>query len=95
MFFLKLTWAKPRYTDTKKSLNNVNIIFLAPYGVREPTEKIGIDREHYELSDEHLVNHIPSKVEYGLPHIYSDLLNFAAKHLDIGRRLVCWYPLVR
>ncbi|KPJ14121.1 tRNA guanosine-2'-O-methyltransferase TRM11-like, partial [Papilio machaon] len=32
---------------------------------------------------------------YGLPHIYSDLLNFAARHLVMGRRLVCWYPLVR
>ncbi|XP_038220999.1 tRNA (guanine(10)-N2)-methyltransferase homolog [Zerene cesonia] len=66
-----------------------------PYGVREPTEKIGIERDNYSLLEEHLDNHIPSKVEYGLPHIYSDLLNFAAKHLRIGRRLVCWYPLVR
>ncbi|XP_045485099.1 tRNA (guanine(10)-N2)-methyltransferase homolog isoform X2 [Pieris rapae] len=66
-----------------------------PYGVREPTEKIGIEKDNYTLSEQHLDNHIPSKVEYGLPHIYSDLLNFAAQHLNIGRRLVCWYPLVR
>ncbi|XP_047504728.1 tRNA (guanine(10)-N2)-methyltransferase homolog isoform X1 [Pieris napi] len=66
-----------------------------PYGVREPAEKIGIERDNYTLSEQHLDNHIPSKVEYGLPHIYSDLLNFAAQHLNIGRRLVCWYPLVR
>ncbi|XP_026759576.2 tRNA (guanine(10)-N2)-methyltransferase homolog [Galleria mellonella] len=71
------------------------IITDPPYGVREPTEKIGIERENYTLSEEHLVNHIPSKVEYGLSHIYRDLLNFAAKHLVLGRRLVCWYPLVR
>ncbi|KAJ0177612.1 hypothetical protein K1T71_006485 [Dendrolimus kikuchii] len=71
------------------------IITDPPYGVREPTEKIGIERDNYTLTDEHLVNHIPSKVEYGLPHMYSDLLNFAAKHLEMGRRLVCWYPLVR
>ncbi|CAK1579047.1 unnamed protein product [Parnassius mnemosyne] len=71
------------------------IVTDPPYGVREPTERIGIERENYTLSDQHLANHIPSKVEYGLPHIYSDLLNFAARHLEMGRRLVCWYPLVR
>ncbi|XP_022826153.1 tRNA (guanine(10)-N2)-methyltransferase homolog [Spodoptera litura] len=71
------------------------IITDPPYGVREPTEKIGIERENYTLSEEHMANHVPSKVEYGLHHIYSDLLNFAATHLEMGRRLVCWYPLVR
>ncbi|KAF9406510.1 hypothetical protein HW555_013153 [Spodoptera exigua] len=71
------------------------IITDPPYGVREPTEKIGIERDNYTLSEEHMVNHVPSKVEYGLGHIYSDLLNFAATHLEMGRRLVCWYPLVR
>ncbi|XP_013166672.1 PREDICTED: tRNA (guanine(10)-N2)-methyltransferase homolog [Papilio xuthus] len=71
------------------------IVTDPPYGVREPAEKIGIEKENYTLSEEHQINHIPSKVEYGLPHIYSDLLNFAARHLEMGRRLVCWYPLVR
>ncbi|XP_021195562.3 tRNA (guanine(10)-N2)-methyltransferase homolog [Helicoverpa armigera] len=71
------------------------IITDPPYGVREPTEKIGIERENYTISEEQLANHVPSKVEYGLSHIYSDLLNFAANHLEMGRRLVCWYPLVR
>lgn len=66
-----------------------------PYGVREPTEKIGIERNNYTLSEEHLTNHIPSKVEYGLPHIYSDLLNFAARHLEMNGRLVCWFPVIR
>ncbi|CAH2040165.1 unnamed protein product, partial [Iphiclides podalirius] len=71
------------------------IVTDPPYGVREPTEKIGIDKENYTLTEEHRVNHVPSKVEYGLPHLYSDLLDFAAEHLEVGRRLVCWYPLVR
>ncbi|VVD00129.1 unnamed protein product [Leptidea sinapis] len=71
------------------------IITDPPYGVREPTEKIGIEKENYTLAEDYLPNHVPSKVEYGLSHIYSDLLNFAATHLHIGRRLVCWYPLVR
>lgn len=71
------------------------IITDPPYGVREPTEKIGIEKVNYTLSEHHLPNHVPSKVEYGLSHIYSDLLNFAATYLEMGRRLVCWFPLVR
>ncbi|GBP89335.1 tRNA (guanine(10)-N2)-methyltransferase homolog [Eumeta japonica] len=71
------------------------IITDPPYGVREPTEKIGIDRENYTLSEEHLINHIPSKVDYGLPHMYGDLMTFAAKHLHKSHRFVCWYPVIR
>ncbi|XP_026330319.1 tRNA (guanine(10)-N2)-methyltransferase homolog isoform X2 [Hyposmocoma kahamanoa] len=69
--------------------------FGAPYGVREPMEKIGIDRENYTLTEEHLANHVPSKIDYGLTNLYTDLLSFAARHLNIGRRLITWYPLVR
>ncbi|XP_041968045.1 tRNA (guanine(10)-N2)-methyltransferase homolog isoform X2 [Aricia agestis] len=71
------------------------IVTDPPYGVREPTEKIGIERDNYSLSEEHLEHHVPSKVEYGLPQLYSDLLNFAARHLELHRRLICWYPVVR
>lgn len=70
-------------------------MFSAPYGVREPAEKIGIEKSNYTLIDEHLVNHIPAKVEYALAHIYTDLLDFAARRLRTSCRLVCWYPLVR
>ncbi|KAH9628091.1 hypothetical protein HF086_018307 [Spodoptera exigua] len=51
-----------------------------------------IERDNYTLSEEHMVNHVPSKVEYGLGHIYSDLLNFAATHLEMGRRLESQLP---
>ncbi|XP_023940974.1 tRNA (guanine(10)-N2)-methyltransferase homolog [Bicyclus anynana] len=71
------------------------IITDPPYGVREPIEKIGIERQNYTLSEQHRSNHIPAKVEYSLPRVYSDLLAFAARHLEMGRRIVCWYPLVR
>ncbi|CAG9580128.1 unnamed protein product [Danaus chrysippus] len=71
------------------------IITDPPYGIREPTEKIGIERENYTLSEDHLVNHIPAKVDYELPHMYNDLLTFAVKHLEVGKRLVCWYPVIR
>lgn len=79
----------------REDLQFDSIITDPPYGVREPTEKIGIERDNYSLSDTHLENHIPAKVDYGLPHIYCDLLNFSARYLRLGGRLVCWYPLVR
>lgn len=41
------------------------------------------------------MGHIPSKVEYGLQQIYQDLFQFAAQHLKMGGRLVCWIPVVR
>ncbi|KAL0881365.1 hypothetical protein ABMA27_001242 [Loxostege sticticalis] len=79
----------------REDLKFDSIITDPPYGVREPAEKIGIDRPNYILTEEHLVHHVPSKVEYALPHIYGDLLAFAARHLRVGGRLVTWYPLVR
>lgn len=67
----------------------------APYGIRESTERVGTNRENYAVSDEHLQTHIPSKIEYGISRIYNDLLIFAAKHLRLGGRLVCWFPIFR
>ncbi|XP_072929395.1 tRNA (guanine(10)-N(2))-methyltransferase homolog [Epargyreus clarus] len=71
------------------------IITDPPYGIREPTEKIGIEKDNYILDAAHLSSHVPAKVEYGLQQLYRDLLHFAARHLALGRRLVCWYPVVR
>ncbi|XP_026330320.1 tRNA (guanine(10)-N2)-methyltransferase homolog isoform X3 [Hyposmocoma kahamanoa] len=87
-------------SDFSLSMWKKNAVFDAiitdpPYGVREPMEKIGIDRENYTLTEEHLANHVPSKIDYGLTNLYTDLLSFAARHLNIGRRLITWYPLVR
>ncbi|XP_021925227.1 tRNA (guanine(10)-N2)-methyltransferase homolog isoform X2 [Zootermopsis nevadensis] len=70
------------------------IITDPPYGIREATERIG-STKNYQISDHHLVGHIPSKVEYGLQQIYQDLFQFAAQHLKMGGRLVCWIPVVR
>lgn len=47
------------------------------------------------LSEEHLDNHIPAKVDYGLSQLYHDLLCFAVKHLYLNGRLVCWFPVYR
>ncbi|KAK2581760.1 hypothetical protein KPH14_002239 [Odynerus spinipes] len=71
------------------------IITDPPYGIRESTERIGTMKTNPVIEEHQVSTHIPSKVEYGLPQIYRDLLNFAAKHLKITGRLVCWYPIFR
>ncbi|XP_047369767.1 tRNA (guanine(10)-N2)-methyltransferase homolog isoform X2 [Vespa velutina] len=71
------------------------IITDPPYGIRESTERIGTMKANPVIEEHQVSTHIPSKVEYGLPQIYKDLLNFAAKHLKITGRLVCWYPIFR
>lgn len=83
------TWQPVRL---KKSLS---LFVLAPYGIREATERIGTAKQNFTISDEHLPTHIPAKIEYGLTNIYSDLLRFAAEHLKLGGRLVCWFPVFR
>ena len=39
--------------------------------------------------------HFPSSSRYSIKRMYDDLLNFSAKHLKLGGRLVCWFPVVR
>jgi len=69
-------------------------IVSAPYGFREATERIGSNKQ-YVISEEHAENHIPSKVDYTLSHIFSDLLSLAARHLTMNGRLVAWIPIRR
>ncbi|XP_040575850.1 tRNA (guanine(10)-N(2))-methyltransferase homolog [Lepeophtheirus salmonis] len=71
------------------------IIADPPYGIREPTEKIGTLRENVSISEEHLPQHYPSKISYDLSEIIDDLLNFAATHLELGGRIAFWYPVNR
>jgi len=68
------------------------IITDPPYGIRESTEKVGAKRS-YQINDRHLETHIPSKVSYSMQDMYVDLLNFAARHLKLGGRLVFWLPV--
>ncbi|XP_018325435.1 tRNA (guanine(10)-N2)-methyltransferase homolog [Agrilus planipennis] len=79
----------------KDSLKFDAILTDPPYGIREATEKIGIHKEAYTISEEHLATHIPAKIEYGISQMYFDLLKFSCKHLKIGGRLVCWFPVFR
>lgn len=71
------------------------LIFTAPYGIREATEKIGTVKENCVIKTEHLPTHIPSKVDYALSNIYKDLLKFSANYLKLHGRLVCWFPVYR
>ncbi|KAK2140917.1 hypothetical protein LSH36_1205g00103 [Paralvinella palmiformis] len=71
------------------------IITDPPYGIREPTKKVGTKKEDVEIPEELKSGHIPSKVTYDLSQILLDLLNFAAKFLVLGGRLVYWLPVYR
>ncbi|KAJ8921986.1 hypothetical protein NQ315_008623 [Exocentrus adspersus] len=71
------------------------IVTDPPYGIREATERVGTSKENYTVSEEHLPTHIPAKIEYGISNIYKDLLSFSAKHLKVGGRVVCWFPVFR
>lgn len=39
--------------------------------------------------------HYPSTSSYSTSQMYRDLLIFAAKHLLLGGRLVCWFPVTK
>lgn len=59
------------------------------------TKKIGSGKEEVVVEQEHKDGHIPEKIEYEMSDIMKDLLNFSAKYLKIGGRLVYWLPVVR
>ncbi|XP_024080900.1 tRNA (guanine(10)-N2)-methyltransferase homolog isoform X2 [Cimex lectularius] len=71
------------------------IITDPPYGVREAMERVGSTRDDKKISDVHLKTHIPSKIQYSLTELISDLLLFSVKHLKMGGRLVTWLPVIR
>ncbi|KAE8744251.1 hypothetical protein FOCC_FOCC009171 [Frankliniella occidentalis] len=70
------------------------IITDPPYGIREPTERVGTHKTP-QITEEQAATHIPSKIDYDHDHLYQDLLNFAAKHLKLGGRLVTFIPILR
>jgi len=68
---------------------------IAPYGIREPTERIGSKESLPILKKEGSPVHFPSKVEYGLNEIIKDLMWFSSKHLKLHGRLLFWVPVFR
>ena len=87
--------------------NNLGHLFDAivtdpPYGIREPAERVGTKRhenverpDDWKVPEEYLPFHIPQKIDYELGNIYTDLLEFASRHLALGGRLVFWIPVNR
>ncbi|XP_039603751.1 tRNA (guanine(10)-N2)-methyltransferase homolog isoform X2 [Polypterus senegalus] len=88
-------------SDASKSIWVPKMLFDAiitdpPYGIRESTRKIGCQREAAKSNEEWCgENHIPASMAYHLSDIFIDLLNFAAKQLVMGGRLVYWLPVYR
>ncbi|KAH8369225.1 hypothetical protein KR009_004778 [Drosophila setifemur] len=68
------------------------IITDPPYGIREATEKVGTKASPKENTRSNDMVHYPSTSHYSLQSLYGDLLEFAARHLRLGGRLVCWLP---
>ncbi|XP_004534294.1 tRNA (guanine(10)-N2)-methyltransferase homolog [Ceratitis capitata] len=72
-----------------------SIITDPPYGIRESTEKVeskNTSKLNTRTTD---LPHYPSTSHYALQQLYADLLSFAAQHLKVGGRLVCWLPYHR
>ncbi|XP_034662483.1 tRNA (guanine(10)-N2)-methyltransferase homolog [Drosophila subobscura] len=72
-----------------------SIITDPPYGIREATEKVETKKSAKEDTRSEDMIHYPSTSHYSLQSLYCDLLEFSAKHLKLGGRLVCWLPFHR
>ncbi|MEE6475606.1 hypothetical protein FKM82_010813 [Ascaphus truei] len=68
------------------------IITDPPYGIRESTKKTGTQKDIIK-TEPFPESHVPVQLNYHLSDIFSDLLNFAAKFLVTGGRLVYWLPV--
>ncbi|CAD7083729.1 unnamed protein product [Hermetia illucens] len=70
-----------------------SIITDPPYGIREATAKIETKISQKPDTRTEDSPHYPSTSHYSLANLYADLLTFAAKHLTMNGRLVCWLPI--
>lgn len=72
------------------------IITDPPYGIRESTRRTGSHKDITKPPDGiHVESHVPVSQAYHLSDMFSDLLNFSARHLVLGGRLVYWLPVYR
>ncbi|CAO3586510.1 unnamed protein product [Absidia cylindrospora] len=83
--------------------NWLDAIVTAPYGVRAGAKRLGrkdedkkpLQLRSYEGVPMHLrPDYYPPTKPYEMSEVLSDLLEFSAKHLRIGGRLVYWLPTV-
>ncbi|KAG4067199.1 hypothetical protein HA402_000190 [Bradysia odoriphaga] len=87
-------------SDFSNSIWNRNIMFDSiitdpPYGIREAIERV--ERKEHLKPNTITENdvHYPSTSHYNLSDLYENLLNFSAKHLKLGGRLVSWIPVFK
>lgn len=69
-----------------------------PYGIRETVIRVGSDKDfsaNVLSMKEKYQEHLPEKVSYTFLSMLSDLLNFSARNLLVGGRLVFWLPVIR
>ncbi|XP_059158278.1 tRNA (guanine(10)-N2)-methyltransferase homolog [Physella acuta] len=71
------------------------IITDPPYGIREAAAKISTKENSDKKITDPEAPRYPQKSQYQLGDIFCDLLNFAAKYLTIGGRLVYWLPIYK
>ncbi|KAM9309133.1 tRNA (guanine(10)-N(2))-methyltransferase TRMT11 isoform 2-T2 [Pholidichthys leucotaenia] len=72
------------------------IITDPPYGIRESTRRTGSHKDITKpLDGMYVESHVPVSRAYHLSDIFTDLLNFSARHLVMGGRLVYWLPVYR
>uniref|UniRef100_A0A2C9GUM1 tRNA (guanine(10)-N(2))-methyltransferase TRMT11 n=1 Tax=Anopheles culicifacies TaxID=139723 RepID=A0A2C9GUM1_9DIPT len=72
-----------------------SIITDPPYGIREATERIEFKTQRKTTVMTEDAVHYPSTSPYQLCQMYKDLLQFSARYLKLGGRLVCWFPMLR
>ncbi|XP_053667724.1 tRNA (guanine(10)-N2)-methyltransferase homolog [Anopheles marshallii] len=85
--FSRSIWAENMVFDS--------IITDPPYGIREATERIEFKAQRKTTVMTEDAVHYPSTSPYQLCEMYKDLLQFSARHLKLGGRLVCWFPMLR
>lgn len=67
---------------------------VAPYGVRAGAKKIGTEHPCGQVPVDIKGIKAPKTVDYELAELVVDLLEFSAKFLRIGGRLVYWLPVI-
>ncbi|EAT44751.1 AAEL003922-PA [Aedes aegypti] len=72
-----------------------SIITDPPYGIREATERIEFKTQKRSTCLNEGSVHYPSTSPYQFDQLYRDLMNFSARYLKLGGRLVCWFPILR
>ncbi|KAL0481220.1 TRMT11 [Acrasis kona] len=68
------------------------IICDPPYGIRAGARKIGKEESEIKIiPEEKAKDHIPSRIAYEPEELMADLMEFAARSLVVGGRLVYWF----